>query len=232
MRYVLIYCFALTAAACSQNQTTQGYFPLESGHQWTYLTTTEWENLVVERANLTLSTHGEERIDGRAAWRRRSDQGVDYWIGQDETGVFRLASKSDLDDEPKLDDKKRYVIKEPLQTGTTWQSTTTAYLLHRRQEFPREIRHTHPSVPMTYSIEVVGEPVSTRTGSFNDCLRIKGIATVRLYADPVVGWKDIPLVTTEWYCKGVGLVKLVREERAGSTFLGGGTYAMELTTWN
>jgi hypothetical protein len=34
-----------------------------------------------------------------------------------------------------------------------------------------------------------------------------------------------------WYCEGVGLVRLVREEPAHATFLTGGTLTMELTAW-
>ena len=52
------------------------------------------------------------------------------------------------------------------------------------------------------------------------------------FADPVVGFKDMPLTTTEWYCKGVGLVKLERTEPANSTFLAGGKTTLELLEWN
>jgi hypothetical protein len=235
MRYLalplLISLVSWVTTGCNKPAPSHTYFPLEAGHRWTYKTTTDWENLVLERSSITLSTEGQEQVEGQAVWRRRSDQGVDYWLGLDSTGIFRFATKSDLDEQPKLDDKKRYVLKEPLQVGTSWQSSTTAYLLHRRQEFPREIRHTHPAVPMTYSIEAASETVSTPAGSFSGCLRVKGVAVVKLYADPVVGWRDIALETQEWYCQGIGLVKLVREERAGSTFLNGGTYTMELTQW-
>ena len=41
-----------------------------------------------------------------------------------------------------------------------------------------------------------------------------------------------PLITTEWYCPGPGLVKLTRAEpTANSTFLSGGSFTMELTEW-
>ena len=56
-------------------------------------------------------------------------------------------------------------------------------------------------------------------------------AVVGAFASPVLGWKDMPLTTREWYCTGVGLVKLVREEPAGSTYLGGGTTTLELKEW-
>jgi len=84
---------------------------------------------------------------------------------------------------------------------------------------------------MTYTIEALGEKVQTRAGAFDNCLRVKGSAAVRVYADPVVGWRDMPLVTTEWYCDGVGLARLVREEPAQATFLTGGTLTMELVAW-
>ena len=116
--------------------------------------------------------------------------------------------------------------------GTSWQASTTAYLLKRNAEFPPEIRHTHKPVPMTYQIAALGEKVSTRAGEFSDCIRVQGTAVMKLFADPVVGFRDMPLTTTEWYCKGVGLVKLERQEPANnSTFLQGGTLVMELTEW-
>ncbi len=156
---------------------------------------------------------------------------MDYWLRSDDTGIYRVASKSDLDAEPKPDAQRRYVLKTPLAAGSTWQATTTAYLLKRRNEFPREIKHTHPSITMNYTIEAAGEKVQTRAGAWGNCLRVKGTATIRVYADPVAGWRDMPLATTEWYCDGVGLVRVVREEPAQATFLTGGTLTMELVAW-
>ena len=208
-----------------------GYFPLEAGHRWSYDVSTETQERSVEHETLVLSTLGAETLDGQAAYRRRSDSGIDYWLRADESGIYRVASKSDLDADPRPDGARRYVLKLPLAAGTSWQATTTAYLLRRRNEFPREIRHTHPAVPMSYAIEAVGETVRTRAGAFADCVRVRGRAALRLYVDPVAGWRDVPLTTTEWYCRNVGLVKLVREEPADSTFLAGGTLTMELTAW-
>jgi hypothetical protein len=207
------------------------YFPMQEGHRWTYEVRTEWENLIIERETLVMSSHGKEAIEGGEAFRRRSDDGINYWLRQDDSGIYRVATKSDLQAEPQLDKSKRYVLKQPLALGSSWQSNTTAYLLHRRHDFPREIKHSHPNIPMVYSIEAVGEALTSRAGEFKDCLRVRGDASVRLYADPVVGWRDLPLTTREWYCKGVGLVRLTRDEPAGTTFLGGGKLTMELLTW-
>jgi hypothetical protein len=220
-----------TLAACSAAPPASGFFPLEAGHRWTYDVKTEWENNVVEHEALELSTLGREEIDGATAWRRRSASGVDYWLRSDASGIYRVASKSDLQADPQPDTPHRYVLKAPYAAGSQWQSHTTAYLLQRRAEFPRELRHTHPRIPMLYTIEATGERVATRGGTFDKCLRVKGTAAVRVHADPVVGWRDMPLATTEWYCEGVGLVRLVREEPAQATFLTGGTLTMELVSW-
>lgn len=221
-------------AACGAAPPGADLFPLESGRSWTYDVRTEVEGgNVVLHETLVMSSHGRESVDGLdgAAWRRRSDSGVDYWLRRDDTGIYRVGSKSDLDAEAKPDDPRRYVLKTPIAVGTTWRSDTTAYLLRRRADFPPEIRHTHPRIPMNYAIAALGETVSTRAGRFEGCVRVDGEATVRLFADPVAGWRDLPLSTREWYCPGVGLARLVRREPAGSTFLTGGQVTMELTAW-
>ncbi len=222
---------ATTLAGCGQ-PPGEGYFPLESGHRWTYRVTSEWENHTLERELLTLTTEGQERLEtSGSTWRRRSDTGVDYWLKSDDSGIYRVAAKSDLEQDPRRDAAPRYVLKAPLAVGTTWRTDTTAYLLRRRQEFPPEIRHSHPAIPMNYTIEAVGQTVRTAAGEFNDCLRVKGVALLRLFADPVTGWKDMPLTTLEWYCKGVGLVRVERSEPANSTFLTGGTQTLDLVSW-
>ncbi len=218
-------------AACGAPQD-DSFFPLAKGPRWANAITTEWENDTVEHEPRVIETLGRDALPSGEAWRRRSDSGVEYWLKSDASGVYRVATKSDLQDEAEIDKEPRYVLKTPVAVGTSWRSTTTAYLLQRRQEFPREIRHSHPAVPMNYSIEAVGEQVAVRAGRFGNCVRVKGVAALRLFADPVVGWKDMALTTTEWYCAGVGLVKLVREEPAGSTFLTGGTLTMELVDWH
>jgi hypothetical protein len=223
---------ALAFAGCGGPPASTSYFPLESGHRWVYEQITEWENSTVEREPLVLSALGSDSLDSGKAWRRRSDSGIDYWLRADDAGIYRVATKNDLQEAPEPDKAPRFVLKMPLAVGTSWQASTTTYLLRRNADFPPEIRHTHKPVLMTYRIEALGEQLSTRAGSFRDCIRVQGTAVMKLFADPVVGFKDMPLTTTEWYCKGVGLVKLQRAEPANSSFLAGGTMTLELLEWN
>ena len=228
---------AACLAGCGRGAPADSLFPLAAGHHWTYRVTTRGDDDSVdnvgERESLTLRTLGPETVPalGAPAWRRRSDSGIDYWLRADESGIYRIASKSDLDAEPQPDKAPRFVLKAPYTIGTQWEVTTTAYLLVRRNEFPREIRHAHPSVPMLYTIAAVDEAVETPAGHFAHCLRVQGTASVRVYADPASGWRDMPLTTTECYCPGVGLVRVERNEPAKSAFLTGGTRTLELESW-
>lgn len=215
-------------AACGARDGERELFPLEPGHRWAYALRTEREDGSVERETRVLETLPAEDLDGRPAFRRRSDSGVDYWLRRDAAGTYRVASKSDVDAAPKADPQPRYVLKAPVAVGTGWRAGTTAYLLMRRESFPREIRHSHPDVPMAYTIESLTDTVSVPAGRWQGCVRVRGVATLRLFADPVAGWRDLALTTTEWYCPGVGLARLERAEPAGSAFLTGGTLTMEL----
>lgn len=225
----------LQLAACEREPAFDRYFPLEPGHRWTYRVTTRSDEGSTERETLTLRTEGRDTLpapDEQPAWRRRSDSGVDYWLRADERGIVRVATKSDMQAEPQLDPPERYVLKAPYSVGTQWQASTAPYMLTRRNDFPREIRHTHPSVAMVYQIEAADETVLTPAGRFEHCLRVRGVAGLKVYADPASGWRDVPLTTLEWYCPGVGLVRLERDERAKSTFLSGGVRTLELEAWH
>jgi hypothetical protein len=236
MRIAITELAGLVSAAallggCSGPPASSSYFPLEAGHRWAYQQTSLYENDTSDTETLELHSLGEDRAAGDPAWHRRSASGVDYWLRADAGGIYRVASKNDTQDEPERDAAPRFVLKAPLAVGTSWQASTTAYLLRRRQEFPPEIRHSHAPVPMTYTITALGQKVQTAAGAFDDCLKVEGRAAMKLFADPVEGFREMPLLTTEWYCKGTGLVRLERREPANSTFLVGGMLTLELQSW-
>jgi hypothetical protein len=230
-RVTLAVLAATWLAGCGQDNPQRSLFPLDEGHRWRYDVKTEWDNNTVEHQPQEISTESAWAFDDGRAFRRRSADGVEWFLRADDSGVYRIARKTDIEDEPTRDAQPRYVLKAPLRMGTSWQATTTAHLLRRRADFPPEIRHSHPAVPMTYVIEALDDKVRVGAGSFDACLRVRGQAVLRLFADPVAGWRDLPLITTEWYCHGPGLVKLVREEPANSAFLLGGKLTMELLEW-
>ncbi|MFM2112514.1 MAG: hypothetical protein RLZZ271_1174, partial [Pseudomonadota bacterium] len=130
--------------------------------------------------------------------------------------------RTDLQEQPQLDANARYVLKTPLKVGDTWDAMTVPYLLRRSNEQPRDLIQTHQAF-MTYRVESLNEKVEVPAGEFSGCALVRGEAALRLFTDPNSGFTDVPLVTREWYCQSVGLVKFDREESVpASSFMTGG----------
>ena len=222
----------LLLAACGNSPGDDALFPLAEGKRWTYRVSTVIDEAEsTQRETLVLANRGSDTIDGAPSWRRRSDAGIEYWLRSDATGIYRIASRNPLEREPQLDKPRRYVLQKPYAVGTEWEAPTTAYVLARKNEVPREVRYIHKAFPMHYRIEALAAKVKTPAGEFEGCLRVAGRAEIRLYVDAMFQWRDIPLTTIEWYCPGVGLVKLERKEASPTKFMVGGTVTMELTSW-
>lgn len=223
---------AVGVAACGGSAGEDRWFPLAEGHVWTYRVTLAHEGPSERRREqLTMRTRGAETIAGGRAWRRRSDSGVDYWLRADDTGIYRVATKSDIERDPKLDESPRYVLRKPYAVGTQWEAPTTAYVLQRRNEFPQTQYQRNHNVPMHYRIEAIGQRVTTPLREFDGCLFVVGRADLRVFVDAQGAWRESPLTTREWYCPDVGLVRLEREELSASKLLNGGTLTLELTAW-
>ena len=91
--------------------------------------------------------------------------------------------------------------------------------------------HEVGSLDAIQRIESSTERISSAAGQWEGCLRVKCVATVRLFANPTSGWCDLPLTTLERCCPGVGLLRLERQEPVKSAFLTGGVVKMELMSW-
>jgi hypothetical protein len=182
---------------------------------------------------ITLRNFGREDIEGLAAWNRRSNSGVDYWLRSDDTGIYRVAAKGPLDAAPIIDTLARFVLKKPHVVGTAWEGFTTTFVYHRKNEVPKELRHVkqYQKIMMQFRIASITESVKVPAGEWTNCIRVDGTATIRLYVDEALTFREVPFYHREWYCGGVGLVKLERTETSPTKFLFGGTQILELTSW-
>lgn len=224
---------AFCLSACDKKAGTDSFFPLNEGRSWDYRVTrklSDDSDPQIDRLNFT--ARGQQTLDSGPAMRRHSDNGVDYWLRSDDSGIYRVASKNPLENDPKADNPPRYVLRKPFVIGTQWEASTVAYVLQRRNEVPKEIRYTQKPVMMTYRIDALGEKIETPAGKFDGCIRVAGEAKIKLYVDAQFAWRDIPLFSTEWYCPGVGLVRMERVETSPSKFMIGGSMSLELTSWN
>lgn len=221
-------------AACSQRPDA-ALFPLDAGRSWTYDVATVFDDpaLPVERERLVFSAHGAETLDGAPAWRRSSSSGNDYWLRADGSGIYRVASRNPREATPRADMPPRYVLRQPYAVGTAWSVTTTSYVLRRRNEFPRELRHLarYKSLPMRFRVDALDQAVQTPAGMFKGCVRVRGDAEILLYSDVTFDWRNVPLTTREWYCPDVGLVRVERSEPSPTKLITGGSQTLELVQW-
>lgn len=222
----------LLLTSCGVKTAEDDFFPLQPGRSWTYrVTKTMVEKGEPRHESLTLDTRGSEPINGLPAMRRHSDSGVDYWLRSDDTGIYRVASKNALESEFKTDNPPRYVLRKPFVVGTSWDALTVAYIMEHRNESRKEMRYTHKPMNMRYRIEAFDQKVSTAAGNFEGCIKVTGEAQIKLFADDVFNFRDVPLFSYEWYCPKVGLVRMERIEASPSKFVIGGSLLLDLTNW-
>ena len=175
----------------------------------------------------SLRVQGPVEYDKEQVMVRHHSAGVGYYLLSDHLGVRRVATRTDIDNQPTPDAEAQWVLKAPYQVGTEWTTPTVPYLIQRKNEHPRDLKYTHKA-QMTWRIEAVDDTVKLADGSSHQpCLRVVGQARLNLYTDPVNGFTDVPLISREWYCKGLGLVKLEREEKVPSGSLTGGVLSAE-----
>jgi hypothetical protein len=222
-----LFCAAgiLVLSSCS-NIDKNDFFPLPKNGVWEYEVLTKRGSSETRSAQ-TMSVEGSTNVGNQFATVRRSDSGHQFAIATTAAGIQRVGAKRDIDDAFAAETEPRFVLKKPYAVGTTWQSQTVPYLLLRRSEYPPEVGLTH-SAQMTYTIAALNESVTTPAGVFSGCLRVQGEAILRLYGDLTAGFANPSLLTTEWYCPGVGLAKLERSEVIASPLISGGSLTMTL----
>lgn len=212
--------------------SSSAWLPLDKGHSQTYRVTVtgseDGPDGAAPAQSWTVATEGSTQLNGDTVWTRRHSEGVTFYLKHDASGTRRVAQRTDIDEAPTEDPEPRWVLKAPYTVGTEWTTPTVPHLLQRKNEHPRELKHTH-KVHMTWRIEAVDDVVTTPQGTHQPCLRVVGRAELNLYTDPVNGFTNVPLVGREWYCQGVGLVKFEREETVPKGFMTGGKLTAEWT---
>ena len=213
--------------ACAPEGPGPAWFPLRAGDVQRY--EVRYSDGAQQSDEVwTVRTQGPVSWEGDSLMLRHHSAGVAFFLKADAQGVRRLAHQTDLDREPLPDEKAQWVLKAPYAEGTEWSTVTVPYLLMRKNEYPRELKHSH-KVQMNWRIESTKAEVTLRSGkTHSPCLHVLGEAFLNLYTDPVNGFTDVPITSHEWYCQGQGLVKFTREEKVLAGFLTGGKLIAEL----
>lgn len=226
---LITFCLVLLTSSCSKTPEGTGYFPLQKGLSYKYSVTTEYTSEKHESV-LTIDNLGKQTFGNKSYYVRRSSSGIDYYINNDDEGIYREAIRTLVETKPREDHRKRFVLKRPFEVGTEWKIISRPILLMRVYPY-RERAGDSAQVPMIYRIEETNATVTVPAGTFKNCIKVYGEGSFSAYMDSVNGQMDIPLSVEEWYAEGVGLVKQVRYELDGDVinvlnrpiFLGGKT---------
>lgn len=206
---------------------SHGLFPLVVGKTWVYQVSTEMNDPAVEET-LTLSVDRKIEFEDVPTWVRRSADGAEYYIRRDETGIYRVARRTDIEEHATKDASRRYVLRTPLKVGDAWDAgLTVPYLIRRPNQVPNDLKQSHKAM-MTYRVVALNEEVEVPVAKYTHCAHLIGEANIRVFTDPVNGFNDVPLISHEWYCPQVGLVKFSREEVVPGHFMTGGKVTYQL----
>lgn len=232
MMRLTIVAAAVLLAGCSPEPKGDSYFPLSVGSSWTYDLTSDIDGAITHETQVSIVPRTIDYEGGDQVIVRRAEMvggiGVEYWLRRDKVGIARIAQRTDLDEIAKLDPNARTVLKLPLTIGGSWMVPTQTFVIGPKTDLgQRDLKM--PKVLMTNVVEAMDDVVTVPAGTFKECARVVGNGILPLYLDAVQGFKDIPIINREWYCKGVGLVKVERVEELSSNFFSGGKITMELS---
>jgi hypothetical protein len=231
--YLLLLCSSIFITGCDQPANENPLFPLAAGKRWTYRVETVYDAPDAKTSSYKLEMRNlgsAELGDGSKAWVRRSSNGHEYWLVTDGSGIQRVAMKSPTKDQAVMDEEPRMVLPQPLKVGSTWTTTTVPYFLRRRNENPSEFRYVskYQNLPMVFTVADMNVKISTPAGHFENCTRVDGSMEMMLWNDAMFAYKPTPVFSREWFCPGVGLVQVERDEPTTAKFFQGGTMRMTL----
>jgi hypothetical protein len=229
---LIAFCLFFLLSACSKTPEGTGYFPLQKGLSYTYKVTTEYTDGKESRligdypgekfeSRITIDNLGKKNVDGKSYYVRRTSSGIDYYLNNDNDGIYREALRTMLDFKPIPDMEKRFVLKRPFEVGTEWSIPSKPTMLMRLRP-EKQRAGTEAPVPMLYKIEELNTTVTVPAGTFENCIKIYGQGSLRVYGKKTtingesnLPMSVVPMSVVEWYAEGVGLVKQVRYESAG-----------------
>lgn len=227
MRALLILACGAVLSACGGTPSPE-YFPLNPGLRWDYAVR-EKSPVVDQVQPMSLRNLDDATREDVRYTRRLASDGNEYWLTRSDDAVLRGGIRTAIDFEPRMDEQARIVMQLPPTVGQAWETETRPYILERVEPFrERFFQDDSKKISLRMQVAALNDVVEVPAGRFERCLRIEGSGVLNVLADARIGASEVPVTHTEWYAPGVGLVKLVREEKLDTTQIVGGTITMEL----
>ena len=222
----------LSLQGCEQPIAADDYFPLNKGVTWLYKVTETRSNEATTRY-FEIKNQGpvdlKNEYSGEPVSIRRTSDGTDYYILQDDTGSYRIGQRTIVDTQPRFEPKPLRFLpnRQDLEVGRTWTLMSQTYAIQSANAAANNTTGSQ-AIEVEYEIMDINATVTTPAGTFEKCVLVEGKAVASIWADPKTGYHDVDIRHREWYAPGVGLVKLERDEPLDLTFFQGGQIRFEL----
>ena len=237
MKLLATLCLAfIWLAGCGQD-----YFPLKGDARWLY------ELTIVPRGDNIPSTAKSVRVNiskkavitqGGQEYKATAQlhqNGFAYFYqflkapkeGMHD-GIYRVAVWQDrlyYQPEPML------VIPKNPKVGDEWQRGDRTFLMVQRYPLDAGGRAI-VGLTMNYKVEKLNATVTTKAGTFQNCVYVVGRAKTNFRASRGVGNVDVEVIEENWFAEGVGLVKMERTESSSTEVFGTQSLIMELEEWS
>lgn len=224
--------------ACDSAVPSVPYFPLDKGLRWEYQVRQTFSGTdTVEKTSFSMENLGVSTIENNkkifTTHIRQGSDGNTYYLINDDTGIHRIAKRTVVEFQPRFDEVLRTVLPnhDLLDVGQLWNIDTGLYVVTGRPEYNTNVDLSEKSLNMVFEIQSLDDVVDVPAGVFENCIRVEGYASVTLYADPKLGYINVPVIQTEWYAPNVGMVKMVRSEIINAAVYQGGVRTFELKTF-
>ena len=85
---------------------------------------------------------------------------------------------------------------------------------------------------MNFKIISHNASVKVKAGNFSECVHVKGNGSTEFIADTRAGPNKVTIISDEWVCPNIGIVKEKRIESTDSLVFGTQEYTRELISIN
>lgn len=206
--------------SCSKG--TESYYPLKEGLTWTYQVTGSSTFGSSEAQKIVVTNFASRDLKDKKVTPQKMDvngQTSFSFIAEDENGILEYASQNSGAPEPEIKATATYILKNPIQVGTTWEDKTETATL--REKVPFTLKST---------IESKDEIVTVPAGTFKGCVKVKGTGSAQKNYG-LFGVAKIKIEQSYWLSPGVGMIKSIHKESCNHVMVGSGEIALQLESF-
>jgi len=212
---VLLMMFVIN---CSKGPDS--YYPLKEGRSWEYQVTTGAMFGSTGTQKLVITNFALRDLGGKKVTPRKIDIGGQtsfYFIAEDASGILEYASQPSGTVEPEIKASPTYILKNPIQAGTTWEDKTKTIF---------------GKVPYTQKnkIESIDETVTVPAGTFKGCIKLRATGSVQKNTG-IFGIAKITIEQYEWFAPDIGMIKSSVKESSNHMMVGSGEINIQLESF-